>query len=323
MSRAQWTAFIGLSLGAAACAGAPPASLVDARSAYQRASESPAKQFAPDQLHAAETFLKTAEQTYEDEGNTPNMRDRAYVSMRKSQLAEAQAGIVEANLQVKQAEERDRDAARQDQALTSSELKQTRAELESARDVTAAQAQQLQQETERRERAEAEQEKAFAALNRLGEVKQEARGTVLTLSGAVIFASGKSQLLPSARRKLSEVASALASGKGDARIVIEGHTDSVGAAEMNQELSVKRANAVRDELVAQGVKADRVSVEGYGASRPIADNNSQEGRANNRRVEIVLQSAGARNGTSSSATSAEHSSSEQPLEPARRLTNAP
>jgi outer membrane protein OmpA-like peptidoglycan-associated protein len=291
MSRAKWTAFIGLSLAASACAGAPPASLVDARSAYERASESPAKQFAPDQLHAAETFLKTAEQTYKDEGNTPNMRDRAYVAMRKAQLAEAQAGIVEANLEVKQVEERDRVAERRAQAVTTAELQQTRAELESARDVNASQGQQLQEETERRQQAEAAQEKALAALNKIGAVKQEPRGTVLTLSGAVIFASGQSQLLPSARSKLSEVAAALSADQVKSKIVIEGHTDSVGSPEMNQELSLKRATAVRDELVARGVNADRVSVEGYGASRPVADNGSQAGRANNRRVEIVVQPA--------------------------------
>jgi outer membrane protein OmpA-like peptidoglycan-associated protein len=112
---------------------------------------------------------------------------------------------------------------------------------------------------------------------------------VITLSGAVIFASGKSELLPSAQNKLSEVAAALSSDESKAKIVVEGHTDSTGAADMNQELSIKRASAVRDALVSRGVKADRVSVEGFGASRPVADNSSQAGRANNRRVEIVIQ----------------------------------
>lgn len=291
MSRATWVSVLGVSFVAAGCAGAPPSSLVDARAAYQRASHSPAEQLAPDQLHAAETFLKTAERIYDDEGDTPVMRDRAYVAMRKSQLAEAQAGIVQANMEIKRVEEQNRLAEQSELAATTNELHATRAELASANNVNAAQRQQLQDETDRREQAEAAQKEALAALERAGEVKREARGTVITLSGAVIFASGRYELLPSARNKLSEVASALSSGERESKIVVEGHTDSTGSADTNQELSLKRASAVRDALVAQGVNADRVSVEGFGSSRPVADNSSQAGRANNRRVEIVIQPA--------------------------------
>lgn len=291
MSRASWTSLLSLSFVAAGCAGAPPSSLVDARSAYQRAAEGPAQKLAPDQLHAAEIFLKTAERTYDDEGDTPTLRDRAYVAMRKSQLAEAQAGIVQANMEVKRAEEQDRADEQSANVATTRQLDATRAELVSAQGVNAAQNQQLQAETERREQAEAAQQRALAALERAGEVKREARGTVITLSGAVVFASGQYDLLPSARNKMSEVASALSSGENKSKIMIEGHTDSTGSAEVNEELSMKRAEAVRDALVSRGVSADRISVEGFGAARPIADNTSQAGRANNRRVEIVIQPA--------------------------------
>jgi outer membrane protein OmpA-like peptidoglycan-associated protein len=289
MSRASWTSLIGVSFVAAGCAGAPPSSLVDARSAYQRARQSPAQQLAPDQLHAAETFLKTAERTYEDEGDTPTMRDRAYVAMRKAQLAEAQAGIVQANMDYKRADDERRAADQRARDAIANELAVTRAELQNVSGVNAAQSEQLQAETERRKQAEAAQQRAMAALERAGEVKQEQRGTVITLSGSVIFASGQSELLPSARNKLSEVASALASSDRNSKIVVEGHTDSTGPAEVNRELSLARASAVRDALVANGVSADRISVEGFGETRPIADNSSQAGRANNRRVEIVIQ----------------------------------
>jgi outer membrane protein OmpA-like peptidoglycan-associated protein len=291
MSRASWTSLLGVSFVAAGCAGAPPSSLVDARNAYQRAAESPAEQLAPDQLHAAETFLKTAERTYDDEGDSPTLRDRAYVAMRKAQLAEAQAGIVQANMEVKRVEEQNRADVQSAHEAATNELDATRAELANARGVNVAQNQQLQAETDRREQAEAAQQRALAALERAGEVKREARGTVITLSGAVIFASGQYDLLPSARSKMSEVASALSSADSKTKIVIEGHTDSTGSAETNQELSMKRAAAVRDALVSRGVSTDRISVEGFGAARPIADNTSQAGRANNRRVEIVLQPA--------------------------------
>jgi outer membrane protein OmpA-like peptidoglycan-associated protein len=274
---------------AAACAGAPPSSLADARSAYQRAAQGPAQQLAPDQLHAAETFLKTAEQTYEDEGDTPTMRDRAYVAMRKAQLAEAQAGIVQANMAYQQAQDERRAEQQQAHAAVTSELEQARAELQKVAGVNEAQSAQLQAETERRKQAEAAAQRAMAALEQAGEVKEEPRGTVITLSGSVIFPSGKSSLLPSARNKLSEVASALSSGDRNSKIVVEGHTDSVGSEETNRELSLERATSVRDALVANGVSSDRISVQGHGESRPIADNSSQAGRANNRRVEIVLQ----------------------------------
>jgi outer membrane protein OmpA-like peptidoglycan-associated protein len=289
MSRSRLTLIIGASALAAACAGAPPSSLVDARKAYQNASEGRARELAPDQLHAAEVFLKTAEQTYDDEGDSANMRDRAYVAMRKAQLADAHAGIVQANKDVELAREQNRSAAQLAGVAVANELASTRSQLEAERGANAAQSEQLQAEVSRREQAEAAEQKALADLKDLGEVKQEPRGTVITLSGSVVFASGKSELLPSARNKLSEVASALSGPGTSSKIVVEGHTDSQGSEAKNQELSLQRATAVRDALVSRGVTADRVSVEGFGASRPIADNGSQAGRANNRRVEIVVQ----------------------------------
>ena len=72
-------------------------------------------------------------------------------------------------------------------------------------------------------------------------------------------------------------------------MVVEGHTDSQGSAASNQELSDKRAQAVRDYLVSRGIAADRVKSQGFGPGRPIGENTSAEGRANNRRVEIVVQ----------------------------------
>lgn len=288
MSRASRIFLLGAAF-VAGCAGSPPSSLVDARAAYQRAAQGPARQFAPDQLHAAEIFLETAERNYDAEGETPAMRDRAYVAMRKAQLAEAHAGIVQANMEYKHAEDERRTAQERERMAATSELDAVRAELQRVAGTSAAQSAQLQAETERREQAEAAQQRALAALQSAGQVKREARGTVITLSGSVIFASGQYDLLPSARSKLSEVASALSSGNRDAKIVVEGHTDSSGSTEKNRELSLQRANAVRDALIADGLNADRISVEGFGEERPIADNSTQAGRANNRRVEIVLQ----------------------------------
>lgn len=301
---------MGISLFAAGCGGGVPASLADARSAYQKAAKGPAQELAPDQLHAAETFLKTAERTYDDEGNSPNMRDRAYVAMRKAQLAEVQAKIVESNIVVKGAKEQGDLAQEKALASTTSELADARTELATQRGVSAAQRAELKEETDRRQRAEAAQQKALDALARIGNVKQEARGTVITLSGSVFFLSGKSELLPSARSKLSEVATALTQADSNSKLVVEGHTDSTGAAAMNQELSLRRATAVRDALVAAGVAPARLSVEGFGPTRPVADNETQAGRANNRRVEIVVQPTNAAGASSSVPSSSRMPSSE-------------
>lgn len=289
MSKRRIISIFALTLLAGGCAGAPPSNLVDARAAYQRASTGPAAELAPAQLHVARTFLNLAEKTYDDEGDSPNARDRAYVAMRKSELAEVQGRIARTTQETVAIQERGAKAEEAQHVATAEELTRTRAQLASAQGVNANQATQLQTETQRREQAEAAQKQALDALSKLENVKQDARGTVITLSGSVIFPSGKSDLLPSARGKLSEVATALSQGDPGSKIVVEGHTDSVGGAAMNQTLSLKRAEAVRNELVAQGVSANRVSVEGFGPSRPVADNESPAGRANNRRVEIVVQ----------------------------------
>jgi outer membrane protein OmpA-like peptidoglycan-associated protein len=105
----------------------------------------------------------------------------------------------------------------------------------------------------------------------------------------VLFTSAKWDVLPGAQTKLNDVADALTQQDPDSKIVVEGHTDSQGSAGSNQDLSEHRAQSVRDYLVSRGIAADRISSQGFCATRPIADNGSAEGRANNRRVEIVVQ----------------------------------
>ena len=71
-------------------------------------------------------------------------------------------------------------------------------------------------------------------------------------------------------------------------MTVEGHTDSTGSAEFNQSLSEKRADAVRDYLINQGLDAGSLSAQGLGTENPVADNNTSEGRQKNRRVEIIV-----------------------------------
>ena len=117
----------------------------------------------------------------------------------------------------------------------------------------------------------------------------EARGQVMTLSGEA-FASGQSQLKPEARDNLQRVVE-FVNRFPDKAVLIEGHADSQGSANLNQVLSQKRAEAVRDALLQDGVAASRLTAVGLGKDRPVADNASAEGRARNRRVEIVVLDA--------------------------------
>ena len=139
-------------------------------------------------------------------------------------------------------------------------------------------------------RADADQRASAAqeALARLAAVKQETRGMVITLSGSVLFASDKAVLLPDAMVRLGQVAEAMLA-TGDRIAVVEGHTDSRGSDSHNVDLSQRRADAVRHFLIARGYDSDRISAHGIGKDRPVADNRSAEGRANNRRVEIIVE----------------------------------
>lgn len=259
----------------------PPPELLEARAAYIRAESGPASQYKPDQLHEAKVALDRAERSYADDPGKQKTRDFAYVAERKAELAEVQARDAKAAQDKAQAEQTL-------QRATQSQLSSTRAQLDSAGQALA---------TERAARAAAEK-RARDAMNQLAasaaaNVKEEARGTVITIPGSVLFASGKSALLLNAQTKLSSVADAL-KDQEDRQILVEGHTDSQGKDTFNQELSRARAQSVRDYLVSHGVPADHIRSEGYGSTRPVADNGTTEGRANNRRVEIIVQPAEAK-----------------------------
>ena len=154
---------------------------------------------------------------------------------------------------------------------------------------------QQQAEAERRARTAAD-DKTRDLLSQIKglQSQQTERGLVLTLSGSVLFATNRSELLPTAKTRLNEVSKALKEDKRS--IVVVGHTDSTGGAELNQKLSNDRASAVRTYLLGQGVETSRLRSEGMGPSQPVADNASPEGRANNRRVEIILENNGQQQG---------------------------
>jgi outer membrane protein OmpA-like peptidoglycan-associated protein len=270
---------------ATACSGAvPPQELVNARTAYDRAAHDSTARLDPADLHTARQSLDVAEKSFKQDGDVLQTRDVAYTAERQVQIAESRART--SNM----LRERQQVIARMgaDQAAA---VRDTSAALGRANQQIASQGQQLDSERQRRADAEKRASQAAADLARIASVKQEPRGMVITLSGSVLFASGKSELLPAAQARLSSVAETLTAQDPDSKLVVEGHTDSQGSADRNQTLSEKRAESVRTYLVSHGIASDRISAQGFGPSRAVADNGSPEGRANNRRVEIVVQPA--------------------------------
>lgn len=175
-------------------------------------------------------------------------------------------------------------AAEQSEQATRRE-QQAREEAEAARSLAEAQASEIQ--LARRE-AQLASEAAESLRRRLElmELRETDRGVVVTL-GDVLFELGETQLQPGARDNLADVVDLLQS-EPDRRIRIEGHTDSSGPASVNTRISEQRAQAVMDALVSQGIAADRIQAIGMGEAFPIATNDTDEGRSQNRRVDVIL-----------------------------------
>lgn len=287
--RATLPALIALGLASIVACGsaAVPQELMDARAAYANAAKGPAAELAPAQLDTAKTSLDVAQKSFDSDGPSQKTKDLAYVAERRAEIAAAEGSREKA--------ERKRAAADKDFKSTQMEgLEKTKEQLDAERRAREAANQDVNKTkaelaAEKAARAEAEKRAAaaLASLQEIAKVKEESRGVVITLSGSVLFATGKSDLLPIAKEKLDQVAKALVS-QGFKAIVVQGYTDSRGSASDNQTLSLKRAQSVRDYLTTQQIPADKITAEGLGASKPVASNDSPEGRAENRRVEIVV-----------------------------------
>ncbi|MGO9839361.1 MAG: OmpA family protein [Polyangiaceae bacterium] len=276
--------------GAAGCAvSLPPQDLVTARATYGRASHGAAATLDPADLHSADESLKLAEQSFTNDGDTQGTRDLAYVADRRAQIAEARGDAMQAGQAQQQTLGQMHAAETATLAATSGQLGHANMQIVLQGQALQNQNQALAVEHQRREEADKRAAKAAADLAAFASVKQDTRGVVITLSGSVLFVTNKSDLLPGAQLKLNQVAEALTQQDSESKMVVEGYTDSQGTASYNQDLSERRARSVRDYLVTRGIAADRVTSQGYGLTRPIADNATAEGRANNRRVEIVVQ----------------------------------
>jgi OmpA-OmpF porin, OOP family len=115
--------------------------------------------------------------------------------------------------------------------------------------------------------------------------------TKKTLKAGELFAFDSAKLTPKAEQEMANTAAEAKSLKSINLVLVEGHTDNIGTAAYNQQLSIKRAYAVRDALIKNGVPADKIEAKGYGFDKPVASNKTKDGRAQNRRVEITIDGA--------------------------------
>jgi len=249
-------------IGCASNANTTP-QLVNARRAYDEAADSAARTRAPNDLAEARMALERAEEAHDQQPGSDREAHLARRAERKARYAEMRGD--------------QRSANRTELAAKYEPRGEVAVERERVREER-----QTSKVSDRRSNA------ALQSLAQVANVKQETRGVVITMSGSLLFPSGERDVSPIANQSLDQVAHALAQQPSDTTFQIEGYTDSSGSESENLSLSEKRAQLVADRLVESGIDSSRVSVVGRGEAQPIADNQTSEGRAANRRVEIVV-----------------------------------
>jgi outer membrane protein OmpA-like peptidoglycan-associated protein len=256
---------------AAGCATTPMHSdrLDEARAEVQKVSADPlAQQAAGKDVEEARNDLQRAETALQQRQAPVDVDHLAYLALRHAQSGEARIAEARARQQVAQAqEERNRVQLHEREQ----ETQNARNAAENAKSSAAA--------------AQSELANARQELQDL-QAKQTARGMVMTLSD-VLFDTAQATLKPGADRALDRLAQFLKDSPGT-NVLIEGHTDSVGTDDYNLVLSQRRAQSVADALSTRGVATDRVQTKGLGKAYPVASNDTQAGRQQNRRVEIVF-----------------------------------
>lgn len=291
-----WLAAGALFAAGPACGGdkPPPKTLLDARAELHRAKTGPNANLSAAELHDAELALEKAEKAFKDDPDAPETLDAAQVAQLRARLAQSVAATMQATA-IKDDAQRGV-TAEQAERLRASEaalrnaqgdLTKTREQLDREKEAVEAERKRVEEERHKRLEVEQKLKDALDTLKKIADVKDDDRGLVVTFQGEALFRPTKWDLLPAAMVKLDQVAETL---RGQERkIVVQGHTDNQGGEKYNQELSEKRANTVRDYLIGKGIPQDLVRAEGFGLKKPVAENTSVEGRAANRRVEIVVE----------------------------------
>ena len=273
-----------------------PLELYEAINAVQIAEAAGAGRYASDTLATAKQDLQNAQSM--DDHKSERKEEITYA--REAVQAAEDARIMTIRKMKAEDEDRQRMAVQQSQdaaqqaALQAQQEATARAEAEAhaaraeaaaekARAEQAAAQQQVQQATDQTEQM---RERLKQQLNQVLATRESARGLIVNMSD-VLFDFNQYTLKPGAREKLAKVSGILLSYP-NLQMQIEGYTDNIGSDEYNQKLSEERADSVRDYLVSQGVAQVNISAAGYGKADPVADNSTSSGRAENRRVQLVV-----------------------------------
>ena len=276
-----------------------PLEVYEARNALEVAKSRLADKYAPEVFSKAEASLKITENSLAAKADKNAVISNA---RQTAQFAEdARALSVQRQEAERIVQEREAAAAKAKSeaeakaALEAAEAKrkadEAAAEAKRKADAEiAAQEAARKMAEEQKMAAEREKQQLRARLleqfNRVLPTTDTDRGLVVNM-GDVLFDTGKSNLRSEAREALAKL-TGIVLNYPSLRLAIEGYTDSTGTADFNQTLSEKRADAVRDYLVSQGLDAGGLSAQGFGMNNPVADNKTAEGRQKNRRVEIIV-----------------------------------
>ncbi len=270
------------------CSATDSKELLDAREAFKRANTEHAAKVAPAQLRMATQALARAEQSFQDNPDSNQTLDLAIIARRRSEMVEATASRAIARSRHTQVGKFFGATRGEIVAKTNQDLRQRRKALEESKRGDKKIGKRIFAKYEAETATRKREADALAALTKLAAVKEGPRGTVITLSGNMLFASNRAIFSPDARVRLNQIAGVLLT-TSERNLIIKGYTDSEGSESHNANLSQRRADAFRAYLVRRGYQADQIQAYGLGARNPVADNTSTEGRSNNRRVEIIIE----------------------------------
>ena len=308
-----------------------PLELYEAENAVRIAQAAAAEKYAPQIMSQAEQDLHNA--TDMDRGKhrdekmeitnareaVERAEDARLTALRK-QAAEQQAATVAAKNEAEQAAAQSKAQAEQAQVqaqqakLQTEQAEAAKAQADAARARAEADAAEARARAAEANRSAASamqvREKLREQLNTVLATSESARGLIVNMSD-VLFDTGKYTLKPTTKISLAKVAGILLAYPG-LKVQVEGYTDSVGGDEYNQKLSENRASTVKDFLVSQGVSASNITSQGFGKTDPVADNSTAEGRAQNRRVNLVVSGDAIGIATQSSARQGDESGGTAP-----------
>jgi outer membrane protein OmpA-like peptidoglycan-associated protein len=297
-----------------------PLELYEAVNAVYIADDAGAETYAGDTMATARTALKNAQDLDAHKGDrkqtitfareaVQSAEDARIITLRKMK-ADADAAQVTAKNAAEQSARESQAAAAQSSAAAAqsqADAQKAKAEAEeqaaqrakadaatAAAEASAQSARDAQKTAEAgtllaTQQADQAREKLKDQLNQVLQTKETARGLIINMSD-VLFDFNKFTLKPEAREKLAKVSGILLAYP-NLKLQVEGYTDNIGSDEYNQKLSEQRADGVRDYLVSQSVQDGNITAKGFGKNSPVADNSAASGRAENRRVELVVSGA--------------------------------